>query len=120
LFLAFGDSDNAEACFRQNVVISHSLDNIYSLANSFRMLGLIAMRRGAYERAVVLLGCDKKCRDTGGLTLSPGESSKVEDAVIELRSALGFESYEDHFNEGYLLRRAQMVDLALGEGFLLK
>lgn len=112
--LAGGDEQTAEEHAAAVARGSLQLDNFGAMARCLDLSAEIEHRRGAADRAAILLGASDEAREALGHVRAPHERRAAEQLAGALRRDLGASRHAELRDEGGALALRDAVELALG------
>jgi non-specific serine/threonine protein kinase len=101
-----GDQGKAEALARDAALCKRAVDDRNGLTMALETLAWMAVERGGYERAAILLGCAQSVRDATSLTLIELFRDQHERSVSLVVRGIG----QKAFDAAYARGRAMMID----------
>lgn len=111
--LAAGDVAQADRAGREAMRLARDIGTTHYTMCAFQHLGSVAARRGAFERAALLLGASNERYREFGIEREFTERSLYDRSIEEIRGALGEERLLVHLSEGAALPVERAIDEAL-------
>ena len=109
-----GNYEEAEAYYRQSIVGWQELGHPSALAHQVECFAYIALERGQYAHAALLLGAAGNAREQKNmLSTAPHEIAELEQALERLAAAMGEEERDGAMAEGSLMNLDDAVQIAL-------
>ena len=109
------DYDTARRLLAESLAIERESGERLGLAANLEVYGRLAAAQGHLLRAVRLYGCASVLRETVGVDACEIGWPDAEPHVAQVRAALGFEEFDEAWEEGRALTLAESLDYALAE-----
>ena len=110
-----GESHLAEELAREAVATKHALHDEVGLAILVESLAMMAVERGAAERAAILLGCAEHLRESVVTPVFGPYQAQHETSVSSARQQLGDAAYRSAFERGKTMTVDEGVAYARGQ-----
>jgi len=110
-----GESHLAEALARESVATKHALHDGVGLAINVESLAMMAVERGAAERAAILLGCAEHLRESVVAPVFGPYQAQHDRSVSSARRQLGDAAYLSAFERGKAMTVDEAAAYALNE-----
>ncbi|MBV8219952.1 MAG: hypothetical protein JO325_15920, partial [Solirubrobacterales bacterium] len=108
-----GNLDRAEVLARESLEISRQREDEWMLPYDLSSLAAIALERGEFERAAVLIGAAEAVMTAQGAAWPPDERPHYERTIGKLSEAMDAADFEMARAEGQRLDPHRAVELAL-------
>jgi predicted ATPase/DNA-binding XRE family transcriptional regulator len=110
-----GDYNQATTYYKKSLLILSELGYKNGIAASLEGLALARARQGTSHVAAQLLGAAEGLRDRIGSALLPTDRTAHDEALAQLKAALGGAAFSETYAAGQALSLDQAIDLALNQ-----
>jgi tetratricopeptide (TPR) repeat protein len=108
-----GNLDAAEALAREALEIDYQRGDAWSMPHKVSGLAAVAMERGAFEHAAILIGAAEAMMEAEGAAWPPDERVHYENTVASLTAAIGLADFERARMAGFSMTTPEAVHFAL-------